>query len=612
MPGVVFQSGPRAVARDSNRMDIAAFFGFLPLRPDPLPRARRDEIARSGWAARLADEGELRDIPIRIDSLAEFEALFLADGRPDRAARVRGEALPESQEVGEETRLVVVEVDGVVSELELPLGPTSRAELLDALAAAFADHLEFTLEQSPSSATVFLTVTRSHTGQAGSLTVFANPAIGFAVAARDETRLVGCPMAAAVRAFFGSGGRSCYVVRMGDPLPLISIEADRVRQLGLLLTGGDSFAAQATSLTQIAGSVFPPIVSAAAPQDDWHGFAHLHALEDATYVLAPDLTELLSERAPVEVEPEDAERPPALFEICAEESPARLDGAVSLMEPPRCGEAGLMVWIKAVRWFGEMLRGVSEELLGAIAAPLPTADLRGGYVARLAELLGTNVERSDPPFHRIQVAYPWLRTRFADQLPGGVMAADGHLAGIIAATTLAQGAFRTASGSPLADVIEPFPADADGFTPDVEPGRSISLIGRQARGIELLSDVTISGEPGFRPASVRRLVALVLRAARYRGEAAVFEASGEALWGDVAYSLRTILRNIYTGGGLRGETESQAFAIACDRSTMSQADIDAGRVIAEIGINPAQSVETILVALTSESGGALRPAGGAP
>lgn len=593
-------------------MDIAAFFGFLPLRPDPLPAARREEIARTGWSTRLLDEGELRGIPIRIDSLAEFEALFLADGRPDRAALVRGEALPESQEVDEENRLVVIEVDGEAGEAELPTGPIGRAELIDALKAAFADRLEFGLEASPTGAAVFLTVMRIHTGQAGSLTVFANPVIGFPVAARDETRLVGCPMGAAVRAFFGSGGRSCYVIRMGDPLPLISSESERVRQLGRLLTGGESFAVQATSLAQIARSVIPPIVPAAAPQNDWHGFALLHALEDPTYVLTPDLPELLSERAPVEVEADDPERPPALFEVCAAESPARLDGAVALMDPPRCGEAGLVVWAKIVRWFGEMLRGVSEELLGALAAPLPAPDLRGGYLARLSELLGLSVERSDPLFRRLQVVYPWLRTRFADQLPGGVMAADGHLAGIIAATTLAYGAFRTASGTPLADAAQPFPADADGLKPDAEPGSLISLIGRKPRGIELLSDVTLSGEPGFRPAAVRRLIALVLRAARHRGEAAVFEGNGEALWGDVTYSLRTILRSIHAGGGLRGQTERQAFTIACDRSTMSQADIDAGRVIAEIGLNPAQSVETILVELTCEAGGALRPTGGAP
>ena len=607
MVGIVFQTTARAVARDLNRMDIAAFFGFVPLRGGPLPKERRTEIDRAGWFKRRSNQDELRDIPVRLESLAEFETLFAADARPDRAASVRSEALPETLTIDPESALVVVEVDGSVRKTTLPPGPASRLDLKTALEGAFGDSLSFQLVESPAGSTVFLTVTRKYNGEAGSLTVYANPTIGFPVAARDVSRLVGCPLGAAVRAYFGSGGRSCYLIRMGDPLPLISTETERVRQLGLLLTGGDSFAAQATRLSQISDYSLPPVAPAAAAQDDWHGLAHLHALEDATHVLVPDLPELLSEYAPVTVDPADAERPPALFQICAEPAPARVDGAVRLMQAPRSGEGGLAVWIQTARWLGETLQRISAELIAILAVPLPAADLEGDYAGRLGGLLNGGVPRTCPLFRRVQVIYPWLRTRFADSAPGGVMAADAHLAGVIAAVTLGHGAYTTVSGWRLADVSELFPESADGLTPEAEPGHSISLVGRRPRGIQFLSDITLSSAPRFRPASVRRLFSLVLRAARHRGETAAFEPNGESLWDDVAYSLRTILRRIHAGGGLRGTTEAQAFSIACDRSTMAQADIDAGRVITEIGINPAQSVETIFIELTAEQGVALRP-----
>jgi phage tail sheath protein FI len=131
----------------------------------------------------------------------------------------------------------------------------------------------------------------------------------------------------------------------------------------------------------------------------------------------------------------------------------------------------------------------------------------------------------------------------------------------------------------------------------------VSIFGNTPAGLLLLSDVTTSLDESYRPASVNRLVSLVVRAARIVGEESVFEPSGERLWVELRERLSTLLLQLYRAGALRGANAAEAFSVRCDRSTTSQNDLDAGRVIAEIGIAPTAPIETIRVVLAMDDSG---------
>ena len=122
-------------------------------------------------------------------------------------------------------------------------------------------------------------------------------------------------------------------------------------------------------------------------------------------------------------------------------------------------------------------------------------------------------------------------------------------------------------------------------------------------GITLISDVTTSRFINERPASVRRLVALVIRAARRLGEDLTFEPSGEQLWSRVRARLNDLLLTLYGIGALRGPSAEKAYHVRCDRSTMTQHEIDSGRVIAQVNFAPAAPIEQIDVVLTLNEGG---------
>jgi phage tail sheath protein FI len=126
----------------------------------------------------------------------------------------------------------------------------------------------------------------------------------------------------------------------------------------------------------------------------------------------------------------------------------------------------------------------------------------------------------------------------------------------------------------------------------------VSWFGRHPRGWQLYSDVTTKAHGALRHGAVRRLFILLVRAARNEGWARVFEPNGPATWRMVERNLSRLLGRIYGDNGLRGRTPADAFRVQCDRSVMTRQDIDAGRMIGVIQVQPAVPINEILIALS--------------
>jgi phage tail sheath protein FI len=63
-----------------------------------------------------------------------------------------------------------------------------------------------------------------------------------------------------------------------------------------------------------------------------------------------------------------------------------------------------------------------------------------------------------------------------------------------------------------------------------------------------------------------------------------FEVDAPPLWARVAAAAQNALFERWRAGDLVGSTAAEAFFVECDRSTMTQADIDLGVVVAAIGV----------------------------
>lgn len=86
----------------------------------------------------------------------------------------------------------------------------------------------------------------------------------------------------------------------------------------------------------------------------------------------------------------------------------------------------------------------------------------------------------------------------------------------------------------------------------------------------------------------------------------MFEPNTEALWGRVKRTVEMFLASTWRSGALAGTSPSEAFFVDIGRNTMTQDDIDNGRLICVIGVAPVKPAEFVVFRIgqyTSESNG---------
>ncbi len=114
------------------------------------------------------------------------------------------------------------------------------------------------------------------------------------------------------------------------------------------------------------------------------------------------------------------------------------------------------------------------------------------------------------------------------------------------------------------------------------------------RGYRVWGARTASSDPEWKYLSVRRYFNY-LEASIERGtQWAVFESNGPALWSNVTDTIESFLYNEWRSGALLGSTTKQAYFVRCDRSTMTQNDLDNGRLICLIGVAVVKPAEFVI------------------
>ncbi len=116
----------------------------------------------------------------------------------------------------------------------------------------------------------------------------------------------------------------------------------------------------------------------------------------------------------------------------------------------------------------------------------------------------------------------------------------------------------------------------------------------EGRGYRLWGARTVSSDPEWKYVNVRRYFAYLERSIDRGTQWAVFEPNGEQLWANVRRTIEDFLLNEWQGGALLGEKPERAFFVKCDRSTMSQNDLDNGRLVCLIGVAPLYPAEFVI------------------
>jgi uncharacterized protein len=114
------------------------------------------------------------------------------------------------------------------------------------------------------------------------------------------------------------------------------------------------------------------------------------------------------------------------------------------------------------------------------------------------------------------------------------------------------------------------------------------------RGLRLWGARTISSDSEWKYINVRRYFVYLEHSIDKGSQFAVFENNNERLWDNVRSTIEDFLFNEWRNNNLMGGKPSEAFFVRCDRSTMTQNDIDNGRLVCLIGVAVNKPAEFVI------------------
>jgi hypothetical protein len=126
----------------------------------------------------------------------------------------------------------------------------------------------------------------------------------------------------------------------------------------------------------------------------------------------------------------------------------------------------------------------------------------------------------------------------------------------------------------------------------------------EGRGNRVWGARTLSSDPEWRYVNVRRLFVFLEHSIDKGTQFAVFEPNNERLWQNVRQAVEDFLLTLWQSGALLGEKPEKAFFVRCDRTTMTQNDLDNGRLIVLIGVAPTKPAEFVIFRIGQFTGDA--------
>ena len=193
--------------------------------------------------------------------------------------------------------------------------------------------------------------------------------------------------------------------------------------------------------------------------------------------------------------------------------------------------------------------------------------------------------------------YPWIT--IIDPLdPDGRreinLPPSGYVAGIYARTDALYGVVKAPANEVVLGAIN-FETLLNKAQQDVLNPLGINCFRFfEGRGYRLWGARTISSDPDWKYVNVRRYFAYLEHSIDKGTQWAVFENNGDALWANVQQTVSDFLFNEWRNGALLGAKPEQAYFVRCDRSTMTQNDLDNGRLICLVGVAVVKPAEFVI------------------
>jgi hypothetical protein len=243
---------------------------------------------------------------------------------------------------------------------------------------------------------------------------------------------------------------------------------------------------------------------------------------------------------------------------------------------------------------------IHQELLKHVSRPrayrVAVLDTPPGYLVSDATALKSELDSTYAALY-----YPWVRVANPlasannSQIPQEInLPPSGFVTGIYARSDVNHGVFKAPANEVVLGAIR-FERDVSfGEQGVLNPLGVNCLRSLPNRGSRVWGARTVSSDPDWKYISVRRYMVYLEASIDHGTQWAVFENNGPQLWGSVKQAVDSFLFSEWRSGALLGDNPHQAYFVKCDRSTMTQNDLDNGRMVCLIGVAVVKPAEFVI------------------
>ena len=243
--------------------------------------------------------------------------------------------------------------------------------------------------------------------------------------------------------------------------------------------------------------------------------------------------------------------------------------------------------------FAAIADAVSAELVALVSAPgayrFAVLDVPKGRT--VAQALAFKA-RVDSRFAGLY--YPWVVAAGA----GGTevtLPPSGFVCGICARVDIERGVFKAPANEVVRGALRFERAVSKSEQETLNPAGVNCLRFFEGRGNRVWGARTTSSDPEWKYVNVRRYFNYLEHSIDRGTQWGVFEPNGEPLWIRVKQVTEDFLVNEWRSGALLGDKVEQAFFVKCDRTTMTQSDLDQGRLVCLVGVAVVKPAEFVII-----------------
>lgn len=197
--------------------------------------------------------------------------------------------------------------------------------------------------------------------------------------------------------------------------------------------------------------------------------------------------------------------------------------------------------------------------------------------------------------------HPWIEIFDPNERPAQgspqrrmLLPPSGFVTGIYARNDVTRGVFKAPANEVVRGLTK-FEANINTPRNDVLNPEGINALRFfEGRGNRVWGARTMTSDPEWTYVNVRRLFIFLEHSIDKAMQWAVFEPNNPRLWNNIRQTVEDFLYVQWLNGALLGSKPEEAYFVRCDRTTMTQNDLDTGKLICLIGVAPTKPAEFVI------------------